>query len=86
MRIINKTLVVCCFYLLPFEVMAQNQRSFSSTLLVNVLPLIIFIAVFIIIMKFYGKKTTDINERIVKSNEDIAKQVKRIADHLENNS
>lgn len=74
------------FFLTTTDVMAHSQRSLTSSIIINTLPIIIFVVVWIILMKIFGNKTASINEKIIESNNEVAKQVKRIADHLEKDS
>jgi len=46
----------------------------------------VIIVVFIVLMRFVKKDTKDMQERLLESNLDIAKQLKRIADHLDGQS
>lgn len=63
------------------------KKPLWEQLLVASFPIILFISVFIIVMRlFYVKGGKNINERILESNLEIAKELKRIADHVDKKS
>lgn len=86
MKIIERILAGSIFYIASIEAFAHNQRSLTTSVIINVVPILIFVVVWIILMRGMGKKTAAVNDKIVESNEEVARQVKRIADHLEKSS
>ena len=82
----NKGLVLFVFAVIPMEVLAASQRSLTTSIIVNVVPIILFIITWLWLMRVQTKKTHPLNERIAESNERISEQLERIADHLEKNS
>lgn len=65
---------------------AQAEKSVLEKLVVALFPVFVIIVVFIVLMRFVKKDTKDMQERLLESNLDIAKQLKRIADHLDGQS
>jgi len=73
--------------LLPgLAIAAQAEKSVLEKLVVALFPVFVIIVVFIVLMRFVKKDTKDMQERLLESNLDIAKQLKRIADHLDGQS
>ena len=72
--------------LLPIEVVFAAEKNLVKSVIVNLLPIILFIGVWIYLMKNYAKNGREINKEVAESNDRLAEQIKRIADHLEKNS
>ena len=72
--------------LFPFEAVLAAERTLLQSVIVNIVPILLFIGVWIYLMKKMSKGSCDVNERIIESNDRLTDQIKRIADHLEKNS
>ena len=72
----------------PLTAIAHDEieKPLWHNLLVASFPILIFIFVFWLFMRSMNKNGKNINERILESNLEIAKELKRIAGHVEKQS
>ena len=68
------------------EVHAATTGINWGKIIIEIIPIIFFIITFLVLLKWSQKKANDVNNKIVESNEEVARQIKRIADHFEKNS
>ena len=63
-----------------------DKKSVWENLFVAFFPILLIVFVFWLFMRSMNKGGKSINERLLESNLEIAKELKRIADHVEKNS
>ena len=85
-ELIRLLLPTTLFLIWSVEVQAATRSINWVKVAVDVVPVLLFIITFFGILKWSQKKVNDVNKKIIESNEEVARQVKRIADHLEKNS
>ena len=73
--------------LIPITSFAHEieKKPIWENLLVASFPILIVIGVFMFFIRQFNKGGKNINERLLESNLEIAKELKRIADHVEGN-
>lgn len=64
----------------------EEKKSVWENLFIASFPILLIFFVFWIFIRSTKKDGKNINERILDSNLEIAKELKRIADHVEKNS
>ena len=65
---------------------AATKSINYAKIIIELVPLLLFVITFVGLMRWSQKKTSAVNDKIVESNEEVARQIKRIADHLEKDS
>lgn len=85
---LKESLTILMMSFFPFLAFAaeQAERSIWQKLFVALFPILIIIAAFGFFMKIAKKDTQSMQQKLLDSNLEIAKQLKRIADHVDEKS